>query len=216
MLRAALLVWLATQPALACETALLLSIDVSASIDAKDYRVQTDGLAAALIDPQVAEALVRGQVALAMMQWSGTEEQALVLPWRRMLSDRDVLSFAAQARTIPRAFSDSDTAVGESLRFAIAQFAAVPDCARHVIDISGDGRENAGSSDEIARGEAMEAGITVNAIAIDDPEPALAITFYYRRRIITPDGFVVTAQGMQNYAQTLQLKLLRELLKPVS
>ncbi|NTW37725.1 MAG: DUF1194 domain-containing protein, partial [Syntrophobacteraceae bacterium] len=48
MLRAALLLCLTTTAARACETALLLSIDVSGSIDAGDYRLQTEGLAAAL------------------------------------------------------------------------------------------------------------------------------------------------------------------------
>lgn len=215
MHRAALLACLLTHPALACETALLLSIDVSGSIDGGDYRLQTDGLAAALTDPEVAEALVKGQIALAVVQWSGSDEQALVLPWQRMLSARDVTRFAARAAAIPRAFSGSDTAVGEGLRFATAQFAAVPDCRRKVIDVSGDGQENAGFTDAEARGEAMEAGITINAIAIEEPGPAFPITSYYRRWVITPEGFVVSARGLQDYAETLRLKLLRELVKPL-
>lgn len=216
MRRAALLACLlAHHPALACETALLLSIDVSGSIDGGDYRLQTGGLAAALTDPEVAEALVKGQIALAVVQWSGTDEQTLVLPWQRMLTDRDVARFAARAAAIPRAFSGSDTAVGEGLRFATAQFAAVPDCKRRVIDVSGDGQENAGFTDARARGEAMDAGIQINAIAIEEPGPAAPITNYYRRWIITPGGFVVTARGLQDYAETLRLKLLRELTKPV-
>jgi Ca-activated chloride channel family protein len=80
MLRALALACIASCPALACETALLLSIDVSGSIDAGDYHLQTEGLAAALTDPEVADALVRGQVALAVVQWSGPSQQALVLP----------------------------------------------------------------------------------------------------------------------------------------
>ena len=215
MLRAALLACLTAQPALACETALLLSIDVSGSIDSGDYRLQTEGLAFALSDPEVAEALVAGQVALAVVQWSGTTEQALVLPWQRMLSDPDVTRFAARAAALPRAFSGSDTAVGQGLRFATAQFAAVPDCRRKVIDISGDGQENAGFTDAKAHAEAVEAGLVINAIAIEDPGPAYPITTYYRRWIITPGGFVVTARGLQDYAGTLRLKLLRELTKPV-
>lgn len=215
MLRVALLACLAAPPALACETALLLSIDVSGSIDAGDYRLQTEGLAAALADPEVAEALVKGQVALAVVQWSGTEEQALVLPWQRMLSDPDVVRFAARAAAIPRAFQGSDTAVGQGLRFATAQFAAVPDCARRVIDISGDGQENAGFTDARAHREAMDAGLMINAIAIEDPGPAFPITTYFRNWIITPGGFVVTARGLGDYAETLRLKLLRELTKPV-
>ncbi len=215
MLRAALLLCLTTHPALACETALLLSIDVSGSIDTGDYRLQTEGLAFALADPEVAGALVQGQVALAVVQWSGVDQQALVLPWQRMLSDRDVTRFAARAAAIPRAFTGSDTAVGQALRFATAQFAAVPDCRRKVIDISGDGQENAGFTDAKSRGEAMDQGLTINAIAIEDPGTAVPITTYYRRWIITPGGFVVTARGLQDYAETLRLKLLRELTKPV-
>lgn len=215
MLRLALLACLAAPPAFSCETALLLSIDVSGSIDAGDYRLQTEGLAAALTDPEVAEALVKGQVALAIVQWSGTEEQALVLPWQRMLSDPDVARFAARAAAVPRVFRGSDTAVGQSLRFATAQFGAVPDCRRKVIDISGDGQENAGFTDARARSEAMDQGLMINAIAIEEPGQAIPITTYYRNWIITPGGFVVTARGLQDYAETLRLKLLRELTKPI-
>lgn len=215
MLRACLLLWLMALPARACETALLLAIDVSGSIDAGDYRLQADGLAAALTDPEVAEALVKGQVALAVVQWSGVEEQSLVLPWQRALAPRDVSGFAARAAQVPRAFSGSDTAVGQALRFATAHFAAVPDCRRRVIDISGDGQENAGFTDAAARREAIAAGILINAIAIEEPGEAIPITSYYRNWIITPEGFVVTARGLQDYADTLRLKLLRELTAPI-
>lgn len=215
MLRAALLACFTAQPALACETALLLAIDVSGSIDASDYRLQTEGLASALSDPGVTDALVRGQVALAVIQWSGVDEQALVLSWQRMLAPPDVTRFAARAAAIPRAFSGSDTAVGEGLRFATSQFAAVPDCRNKVIDVSGDGQENAGFTDAAARREAIAAGLTINAIAIEDPGPAFPVTSYYRSWIITPGGFVVTARGLQGYAGTLRQKLLRELTGPV-
>ncbi|WP_135451023.1 DUF1194 domain-containing protein [Tabrizicola caldifontis] len=217
MLRAALLLCLTAPPVLSCETALLLSIDVSGSIDRADYRLQAGGLAAVLSDPGVVEALVRDQVALAVVQWSGVAEQALVLPWARMLSEADVTRFAARAGAMPRAFSGSDTAVGEGIRFAAAQFAAVPDCHRRVIDISGDGQENAGFTDARARAEAVAAGITINAIAIaiEETGPAIPITTYYRRWIISPGGFVVTARGLQDYAETLRLKLLRELARPI-
>jgi Ca-activated chloride channel family protein len=215
MLRAALLACLIATPALACETALLLSIDVSGSIDAGDYRLQTEGLAAALADPEVAEALVQGQVSLAVMQWSGIDQQAVGLSWRRMLSQNDVTRFADAAARMQRLHYGSDTAVGQGLRFATAQFAAVPDCRRKVIDVSGDGQENAGFTDARARSEAMDAGIMINAIAIEEPGPASPITTYFRNWIITPGGFVVTARGLADYARALRLKLLRELTKPV-
>lgn len=206
---------LVATPVTACETALLLSVDVSGSIDGGDFRLQTEGIAAALADPTVAEALVADQVALAVVQWSGVGEAALVLPWQRMLSPGDVPAFAARVLEMDRAYSGSDTAVGEGLRFALTQFAAVADCRRRVIDVSGDGQENAGFTDAEARNEAIVAEVTLNAIAIEEPGPAAPITSYYRRWIITPDGFVVTARGLQDYAETLRLKLMRELVKPV-
>lgn len=215
MLRAALLACFTAQPALACETALVLSVDVSGSIDGGDYRLQTEGLAAALSDPAVADLLVAGPVALAVVQWSGTAQQALVLPWQRMQTPEDVARFAEKAARMPRVFYGSDTAVGEGLRFALAQFAAVPDCRRQIIDISGDGQENAGFTDAKARTEAVAAGVTINAIAIEDPGQGLPVTTYYRRWIVSPGGFVVTARGLEDYARTLRLKLLRELSKPV-
>jgi Ca-activated chloride channel family protein len=215
MLRALALACLIAPPALSCETALLLSIDVSGSIDSGDYRLQTDGLAAALADPDVTEALVRGQVALAVVQWSGPTQQALVLPWQRMLDQGAVRRLAESAAAMPRAFKGSDTAVGQAIRFALAAFAPVADCKARVIDISGDGQENAGFTDARARSEAVAAGVTINAIAIEEPGPAFPITSYYRGWVITPGGFVMSARGLQDYAETLRQKLLRELQNPV-
>jgi Ca-activated chloride channel homolog len=215
MLRALALVCLTATPPHACETALVLSIDVSGSIDSADYRLQAEGLSAALSDPEVAEALVRGEVALSVVQWSGPAQQTLSLPWQRMLTPDAVATFATRAATMPRAFKGSDTAVGEGLRFAMAQFAAVADCRRKVIDISGDGQENAGFTDAKARSEAVAAGILVNAIAIEEPGPASPVTSYYRLWIVTPGGFVMTARGLRDYAETLRLKLLRELLDQI-
>ena len=215
MLRTLALACLTASPALACETALLLSIDVSGSIDSGDYRLQTEGLTAALADPEVAEALVRGQVALAVVQWSGPSQQALVLPWQRMLDPGAVARFADSTASMPRAFKGSDTAVGEAIRFALSQFAPVADCQRRVIDISGDGQENAGFTDAKARSEAVAGGVTINAIAIEEAGQAIPITSYYRGWVITPGGFVMTARGLQDYAETLRLKLLRELQDPV-
>ncbi len=210
MLRAFALCLLSA-PATACDTALVLSLDVSGSIDGGEYALQAQGLAFALSDPDVAAALIRGQVALAVVQWSGPAQQALTVPWRRMRAPADVVAFAAAATTAPRAFQGSDTAVGHGLRFALAQFPQVPDCTRRVVDISGDGQENAGFTDAKARAEAVSMGVTVNAIAIEDPGQGTPVTQYFRRWIITPGGFVVTTRGLSGYAGTLRLKLLREL-----
>lgn len=203
-------------PAGACDTALVLAIDISGSIDAGEYALQVQGLAEALRDPEVSEALVRGQVALAVVHWSGVGAQALALPWQRMLDPGAVARFADRARALPRAFTASDTAVGEAIAFSAAQFAAVSDCRRRVIDISGDGPENAGFTVARARQSAQADGIEINAIAIEDMGASAPITAFYRRWAITRGGFVMTARGLGDYPRAIREKLIRELTRPAS
>ncbi|MCB2094791.1 MAG: DUF1194 domain-containing protein [Rhodobacteraceae bacterium] len=206
---------LAAPAARACDVALLLSIDVSGSIDRAEYRLQATGLADALDDPGVRDALLHGQVALGVVQWSGTGQQTLSLPWRRMLSMREIARFSARARALPRAYFGSDTAVGEAVAFSLDQFAAVADCPRKVIDISGDGPQNAGFALAPQRARAESAGIAINAIAIEDQGQSIPISEFYRRWVITSDGFVITARGLADYPRAIRAKLLRELARPL-
>ncbi|HMO06466.1 MAG TPA: DUF1194 domain-containing protein [Paracoccaceae bacterium] len=216
MLRAAILALvLGCAAARACDTALVLAVDISGSIDAGEYAVQVQGLAMALRDPEVAEILVQGHVALTVIHWSGVGRQAVVLPWTRMLTHGHVMRFADRAEVLPRAFTASDTAVGEAIAFAAAQFDAVPDCRRRVIDISGDGPENTGFTVARARAAAVAAGIEINAIAIEDPGPRAPVTEFYRRWVISPRGFVVTARTVDGYPAAIRMKLIRELVRPV-
>ena len=198
----------AAPPASACTTALILAIDVSNSIDAREYSIQVDGLAVALGDPAIREELLRGEVALSVMQWSGLGQQEVSIPWRRMTSAAEVTAFAEDARRMTRAFVNSDTAVGALVEAALRQFGPVAECRRRVIDISGDGTDNAGSDPAAARRAAERAGVQVNALAIEGI--GVAITNFYRNRVITRDGFVMTARGHTTYAETLRRKILRE------
>ncbi|MGP3695698.1 DUF1194 domain-containing protein [Rhodobacter sp. NSM] len=203
-------------PAQACDTALLLAIDISGSIDRGEYALQVQGLADALEDEAVAEMLLGGQSALSIVHWSGVGRQAVALPWQRMLAREDLRRFARSARALPRAFTASDTAVGEAISFSLDQFAAVADCRRKVIDISGDGPENAGFTVARARQAAEAAGVEINAIAIEDMGASSPITSFYDRWAITRNGFVMTARGLQDYRRAIREKLLRELGKPAS
>lgn len=193
----------------ACDTALLLAIDVSNSIDVAEYKLQTDGLADALRDPEISEALVNGNVALSVVQWSGEDKQAITLPWTRIRTPIDVETFAARARLMPRAFVLSDTAPAEAILFSLQQFGAVGDCTRHIIDVSGDGTANSGADVRGVRNEAERRGVTINGIAIESM--GLAITGYFKRAIITRDGFVITARGHREYPEAIRQKILREI-----
>ncbi len=195
--------------ATACDTALVLTIDVSNSIDTAEYRLQTDGLANALQDPEIVETMVSGEAMIAVVQWSGVDKQALSIPWTQVRTALDAQWLSQQARDMERAFVLSDTAPAEAIYFSLDLFNQVPDCTRRVIDVSGDGTPNGGSEVRAARHAAELAGVTINGIAIESM--GLAITNFYRGAVITRNGFVMTARTHREYPATIRAKILREL-----
>ncbi len=198
---------------LACDTALVLTIDVSNSVDPGEYKIQAEGLADALRDPEVIEAMVQNQAAVAVVQWSGFDRQQVSIPWTRISTAADVAILSQQARLLPRAFILSDTAPAEAIYFSLRMFSQVPDCRRKIIDVSGDGTPNAGSTVRDARRAAEERGVTINGIAIESM--GMAITNFFRGAVITRDGFVMTARTHREYAETLRRKIIRELSRMV-
>ena len=160
------------------------------------------------------DALIQGQSALAVVQWSGADDQVLSIPWRRIRTEADADAFSADARAMQRDIINSNTAIGSAIRFSAGLFDQVRDCARHVIDISGDGQDNAQSGPEAARREAERRGIEINGLVIE--RVGLAITNFYRLRVISRNGFVMTARGHIDYGDTLREKMRRELTKAVA
>lgn len=214
MFRLGLFISFLAKPALACKLALILSMDVSASIDGGEFAFQRDGLADALLDTEIMSVLTRDRVALTVVQWSGVNDQAVSIPWRRMHSQGDVQAFSNWVRSMRREYVSSKTAVGSALSFSIEQFGDVADCERKVIDVSGDGASNSGAETSSQSRRAARLGIEINGVAIDFM--GNAISEYYRRFVVTPDGFVLTSTGFSDYPRTIRAKLLRELVRPGS
>lgn len=217
MLRPALLILALAAPAAAdCRLALALAVDVSRSVDATDYVIQTDGLAAALEDREVRKAIFgpEGEVALAIYYWSGTGYQDLVQPWV-MLDRPEALDAAIWAvRITPRPEAPLATAMGDALRYGADLMAEAPPCARNVIDVAGDGRNNEGIS--VARTYAREdfTGITVNGLAVGEHEADL-VQYFQEELLRGPGAFVEVARHQTDYPQAIRRKLLRELQGPM-
>lgn len=207
---------LAAAPARACDTALVLAVDVSGSISMKEYRLQMQGLADALADPAVVQAIVQGQDALAILHWSGANRQAVALDWQSPASPGEVAALAQVIRGIERPDIYTSTAIGQGIAAALKLLATAPPCGRQVIDVSGDGKENDGMTLPQARAQAVSAGVVVNGIAIEVSGGTHALTDYYLQNVVSPDGFAITAEGLKDYPRAIHEKLLRELTKPVS
>ena len=204
---------LAALPAQACRLALALTIDVSGSIDPGEFRFQMDGLADALEDPEVADALVLSQAAIMVLQWSGQRDQHVSIPWRRMLSYDAVDRLARDVRATKRRWHGGKTAVGDMMRAVLAEFPKVDDCVRKVVDVSGDGATNDGGDTVLPRNEARQKGIIINGLAID--RMGQSVTQFYRNFVaVGPDSFVMTATGYSDYPRAIRAKLLRETIVP--
>lgn len=196
-------------PAQACETALLLLIDTSSSIDAGEYAQQSGGTADAIEDPEIMAELVRGKVALSVLHWSGQGQLAEILPWRQVGTFLDPPRIADIIRRSPRAYRDGPTAPGDALAAAIRAFDDAPACDRQVIDISTDGMRNDGRPVAPLRRLAQTRGIQINGIAIETV--GQPITRYLLTTVVTQGGFVVTARFYNDYPRAIRAKILREI-----
>ena len=202
-------------PAQACQLALLLAVDVPGSVDRDEYRIQMDGLAYALRDGIVADALIAQEAQVAVVQWTGASRQRQTVPWTPITSYKDVLVLADRVEDDPRIWRNYSTAIGEALAVSRAAFDQVPHCVRKVIDVSGDGVSNEVVEPAHHRGEMTRAGITVNAIAFESDDTDL--TAYFFENVITgPGAFVVTAQGFDDYPEQIKRKLQRETTRQVT
>lgn len=198
-----------------CTVALALTVDVSGSINEREYRLQMDGLAAALQDPAVSDALISSEAALMLVQWSGASRQEVSVEWRRMLTQKDVDDFAEAVGNTTREWAVYSTGIGNALLFTAAQFGPVEDCEKKVIDVSGDGYSNEGPDPlEISQALALQ-GFQINGIAIEGDE--FELTEYYKHNVIGgAASFVLKAETYADYPRTIWRKLLSELIIPIS
>ena len=202
-------------PLWACGLALVLAVDVSGSVDTREYRIQMDGLAAALRDGVVADALVDRQARLTLIQWTGSSRQRQTIDWVPMLTRADVLAFAEQIENDQRRWRNFSTAIGEAVALSVDAFDAVPACTRRVIDVSGDGVSNEGITPDTLRPLLKARGIVVNALAIETDSTDL--TGYFFENLIFGEGaFVITANGFEDYPEQIRRKLQRETTKQLS
>lgn len=199
----------------ACEVALALTVDISGSVDKQEYALQMNGLAGALRDATVADALIDKKASIMLVQWTGTSRQVVSVNWEQMLTLDDVESFAKRVETAPREWRNFSTAIGDALTFTSGQFSAVSECKRKVIDVSGDGYSNEGVEPLALRKNLVEDGFTINGLAIEGSSDDL--TSYYRDHVIVgPRAFVMTANTFDEYPKRIKQKLFREVTNQVA
>lgn len=221
----ALLVLLLPAPGWAgCRQALALGLDVSGSVDGREYRLQLDGLAAALLSPAVQSRLLAmpgHPIRLAVYEWSEPGFQRLILPWRQIDTAADLEAVAASLRATRRAEAPPGTAIGPAMRHGATLLAQQPDCWKRTLDLSGDGKHNMGPHPRAVKAALEGTGLTVNALVIGADSMTSTdlrqtqigeLSAYYGAWVILgPGAFVEVALGYDDYQAAMERKLRREL-----
>lgn len=211
-----------------CRQALALGMDVSASVDAREYALQREGLANALLSPPVVDAfetMPEIPVALMIYEWSGFRSQSVLQPWITIRSRADLLAVAARLRDNSDGRSDNATALGGAALFAARAFDRGPDCWRRTLDLSGDGKNNDGPTPLMLAEDPRLDGMTINGLVIGADPGARAeqknahigeLVAYFQKHVIRGAGaFTEVALGFEGFEDAMRRKLLREIRVPM-
>lgn len=197
------------------DLALVLAIDVSASVDYDEFALMLGGLSTAFLDPDVIAAATGGRqraVALAALFWS--EAQEVALPWQRLADAADGARIAEALIAAPRLPRAGATALGEGLVAALTLLARCPATAtRLAIDVSGDGAGNRGRASAPVRDVAVASGVVINGLAVVNEEPEL-LAHYTAEVIGGPGSFAMECADYADFAEAIGRKLVREFRGP--
>lgn len=199
-----------------CRLALALALDISVSVDETEDALQRQGLAAALIAPEVQDAFFSSPmpVALAVYEWSGRSTQHVIMNWRMIENTRDLLAAATQISQSQRSDSGSATAMGYALAFGATLLQQAPPCLFQTIDLSGDGSNNDGYGPQIAYRHFPFSEVVVNGLVINaaDFEGELFLIPFFENNVLHgPGAFLEVAQGFEDFERAMRRKLEREL-----
>jgi Protein of unknown function (DUF1194) len=204
---------------------LVLAADVSRSVTEPKFKLQREGAAAAITDPDVVKAITSGpnrRIAVCFVEWATVGQQIVVVDWTVIAGGGDARRFGDRLVEAPRSFVGS-TSISSAIDFSVKQLERAPFASeRRVIDVSGDGNNNSGRSVTDARDAALEKGVTINALVILTPlsesfrpehtNPEGGLEKYFRDNVIGgPGAFTVVAEGHESFGRSLTKKLIQEI-----
>lgn len=216
----------------AVDIALVMAIDVSISVTEPRWELQKRGYAEAFANPSLVARIRSGSIgaiAVTVVQWSNCHQRAHVIGWTIIDSSAAALAFSEQIGQMPRAFSGW-TCPAAAIEFSAELLASAPvEARRLVIDISGDGQQNADfrrekgdvvSTAEV-RDDIVSRGITINGLALRIPfgDPyfeygKFVVPFYQESVIGGPGAFLLTvedANDEEKFTLAIKKKLEMEL-----
>lgn len=201
---------------------MVIALDSSGSISTDERRLQFEGVAHALQHENFLAAVRGGiyrNISIAVVSWNARGRSpgtALVVPWMTLSSKKDALlaskvmmsHLTHQPSNPPLAQTD----ISLALRSAIELLGAAPAFGSiQVINIIGDGLDNAGESPVPYRDQAVTQGMTINALIVAE-DPKAVLEAYYRENVIGGfRSFVQVTTDFNGFADAMLHKMLTEM-----
>ncbi len=207
------------------DLALVLVTDVSRSIDDSEFDLEKNGYASAFVDRDVIAAIkggAIGSIAVNYVEFASGYEVKTVVDWTVIRDEAGARAFADKLLAAPRTYYGR-TAIGSGIEAAMKNLASSGyEAQRRVIDVCGDGTNNNGRDVGSVRDEAVEAGITLNGLAIinDHPvswtfahvQPPGGLANYYRENVTGGVGsFVIEIHDFATFGAAMKRKLINEI-----
>jgi len=206
--------------ATAVDVELVLAVDVSYSMDPDEQALQREGYVLALKSREFLQALHQGanaKVAVTYIEWAGQYDQKIIMPWRLIDGPEAADSVAAELAAAPYRRA-SRTSISGGLRFAKTLFDhSGYRGLRRVIDVSGDGANNAGLPIVPTRDEVVASGITINGLPLmlKRPNPGTMdienLDVYYEDCVVGgPGSFVIPVRERSQFVEATRTKMILE------
>jgi hypothetical protein len=207
--------------AIPVDVELVIAVDVSYSMDPEEQALQREGYVMALTSREFLRALhegPHGKIAVTYFEWAGQNDQKIVMRWRLIDGPEAADAVAAEIARAPYRRA-SRTSISGGLLFAKPLFDhSGYRGLRRVIDVSGDGANNAGPLVAPTRDEVLAAGITINGLPIMLKRPNIGsmdiedLDVYYEDCVIGgPGAFVVPIREREKFIEATRTKLVLEI-----
>jgi hypothetical protein len=203
---------------------LVLAADGSGSIDDGEMRLQRQGYADAITDPEVLQAIASGflgKIAVTYIEWGGATSQHVIVDWSVIDGPESAKLFADRLVTTPRAATGWNS-IANAIAFSHKLMDEnVHEGTRRIIDVSADSGNYGGMPLPLARQAALDADITINGLAIlcracNGRPTSGDLEGHFRRDIIGGFGaFVVTVDDTTSFPEAVRKKLLLEIAQPM-
>jgi hypothetical protein len=210
---------------IATDVNIVTAIDISNSVSMDEMNVELDGMAQAIRDPRVLQAIQAGRqhrIGFAMFAWHHDQFPTIV-SWTTIASDEDMVSVSRaiaarklintelEGRAQVEWYIGRLTDLSQAIDHASEMLQAAPFASdRTIINVVGDGEDNVAEDAYVARDRFVKTGGTLNGVVLgDDPK---VIEYFQHRVMGGPHAFVMATSDAPSLVEAFARKFLGDII----